>query len=291
VNLVGTARDFVPATGGTAVIDELEWDDEGVTVGGTRFRVGFGSGARFNTGPDELPLMKVRPSVERYVDLIATLRPRRVVELGIFYGGSVAFLTLLSKPDRYVATDIRRSASPQFEAWLKSHKDVVRPYYGVDQSDVAALRTIMAEEFAGEPLDLVVDDASHLLGPTRTSFNTLFPLLRPGGVYVIEDWAGAHTFERNLAQDPAVADRIAIEVGKRPESAKQALLTRLVFEIVLAFAYTDLVADIDIHRHWMSVTRGLEQPDPEHFDIAECHLCLGQLVLGDEPAGLGFPEL
>jgi predicted methyltransferase len=35
-------------------------------------------------------------------------------------------------------------------------------------------------------LDLVVDDTSHL-GPTRASFNTLFPRLRPGGVYVIED--------------------------------------------------------------------------------------------------------
>ena len=41
-----------------------------------------------------------------------------------------------------------------------------------------ALGTIVAEEFGDERLDLVVDDASHSLEPTRTSSETLFPRLR-----------------------------------------------------------------------------------------------------------------
>jgi hypothetical protein len=49
------------------------------------------------------------------------------------------------------------------------------------------------EQFDGGPLDLVVDDCSHLYEPTRASFNELFPRLRPGGAYVIEDWVWAHT--------------------------------------------------------------------------------------------------
>ena len=52
----------------------------------------------------------------------------------------------------------------------------------------ARLAEIVDEAFGDEPLDLVVDDCSHRYKPSRASFNELFPRLRPGGVYVIEDW-------------------------------------------------------------------------------------------------------
>ena len=42
-------------------------------------------------------------------------------------------------------------------------------------------------EFDGR-LDLVIDDASHELHATKASFETLFPLPRSGGWYIIEDW-------------------------------------------------------------------------------------------------------
>jgi hypothetical protein len=37
------------------------------------------------------------------------------------------------------------------------------------------------------PLDLIVDDGSHVNGDQITTFKTLFPHLNPGGYYVIED--------------------------------------------------------------------------------------------------------
>lgn len=36
--------------------------------------------------------------------------------------------------------------------------------------------------------DLIVDDCSHKGGPTRRSWELLWPLVKPGGWYVIEDW-------------------------------------------------------------------------------------------------------
>jgi hypothetical protein len=36
--------------------------------------------------------------------------------------------------------------------------------------------------------DFIIDDCSHLARPTRLTFDTLFPHLRHGGIYVIEDW-------------------------------------------------------------------------------------------------------
>jgi len=63
----------------------------------------------------------------------------------------------------------------------------VRLYWQTSQSDRGALRQLISTE-CPEGLDLVIDDASHMYHPTRISFETVFPFLRPGGWYVIEDW-------------------------------------------------------------------------------------------------------
>lgn len=55
------------------------------------------------------------------------------------------------------------------------------PHWGVEQSDARTLGEIGGREFGDEPLDPVVDDASHLLEPTRTTFNALFPRLQHEG--------------------------------------------------------------------------------------------------------------
>ncbi|GAA3507443.1 class I SAM-dependent methyltransferase [Streptomyces showdoensis] len=58
-----------------------------------------------------------------------------------------------------------------------------------DQNDPEYL-TAMAREHG--PFDLVIDDGSHVNEHVRTSFRTLFPLVRPGGLYVIEDLQTAY---------------------------------------------------------------------------------------------------
>lgn len=53
-----------------------------------------------------------------------------------------------------------------------------------DQGDPSFL-TELADHIG--PLDVVIDDGSHVSNHVLTSFQTLFPRLRDGGVYVIED--------------------------------------------------------------------------------------------------------
>jgi hypothetical protein len=38
-----------------------------------------------------------------------------------------------------------------------------------------------------DPIDVIIDDGSHVMEHLRASFTHLFPKLRPGGVYVLED--------------------------------------------------------------------------------------------------------
>jgi hypothetical protein len=53
-----------------------------------------------------------------------------------------------------------------------------------DQSDVALL-TAINEEYG--PFDVIVDDGSHVNGHVIVTFSALFPLLKPGGMYIVED--------------------------------------------------------------------------------------------------------
>ncbi|MBX6766584.1 MAG: class I SAM-dependent methyltransferase [Actinomadura rubrobrunea] len=57
-----------------------------------------------------------------------------------------------------------------------------------DQSDPVSLRAV-AERFG--PFDIVIDDGSHISSHVLTSFEALFPHVRPDGLYVIEDLHGS----------------------------------------------------------------------------------------------------
>jgi hypothetical protein len=77
----------------------------------------------------------------------------------------------------------------------------------------------------------VVDDASHTYEETKASFEILFPLLQPGGIYLIEDWSWAHGPRYQSPDAP---------FSKRPA------LSNLLFEQIMLLASTYLIAEIRV---------------------------------------------
>jgi len=214
-------------------------------------------------------LFKERTLVERYVELAEKLRPQRIFELGIYAGGSTAFLFELAHPRVLVAIDHKPPNGPALRNYIASEDldEVIRIHDDVDQADRGRLAAIAAEAFGDEPLDLVIDDCSHLYEPTRASFNELFPRLRPGGVYVIEDWPWAHPPLE--AEDP---ERV-LYPGQVP-------LTRLLFEVMLAIpSVPGLIADVTVFPRSLRVTRGDAKVEPERFEIAACSNQKGRRLL------------
>ena len=119
------------------------------------------------------------------------MRVKNVLELGIYGGGSIAFWFELLQPDKYVALDLEPwGDTDYFNKYIASHKleNRIKTFWKTNQSNREALRAIVATEFNGPP-DLIIDDASHFYSETKASFETLFPQLRPGGLYIIEDWS------------------------------------------------------------------------------------------------------
>jgi cephalosporin hydroxylase len=152
------------------------WDGNVLHVNGLTFSVNYLTNAGHPEGA--FTVFKSRSMVRDEMRIVHPLQPRRILEIGTDTGGSALLWRELLKPGKVVTVDL--SAEPLTLPGI-------RTYRGVDQADTAALRAIVESEFDGA-LDLVLDDASHVYEPTRASFDCLFPLLRPGGLYLIEDW-------------------------------------------------------------------------------------------------------
>jgi hypothetical protein len=226
-------------------------------------------------GQEGLVVFKAPELVERYAALVAELKPQFMFELGMFGGGSTLFFTEIARPRKIVAIDLEpvEGWRDRIERGLSDSglADAVLTFGGVNQGDRARLAKIADEAFEGAPLDLVLDDCSHLYEETRDSFNELFPRLRPGGVYAIEDWYWAHTA---VGQEPLE--------GLFPSETP---LTRLVFEIVLAIpGMPGLISDVSIESRVVIVRRGEAAVDPATFDISACSNPRGRRMLGSSRA-------
>lgn len=248
--------------------------------------------------PSRFSIVKPPALVERYRALCAEVRGGRILELGIAEGGSTALLSLLADPARLVAVDLEPARIAALDEFLAARglQDRVRPHYGIDQADRATLQALVAAEFGGEQLDLIIDDASHQLAPTRASFEALFAYLRPGGRYLIEDWNA----DLQMAEAVAVAvgdpdhpwhERVREQLAASLRDAQQGArarrppLARLALELVIGCGgQTGVIDEVTMHRGFVAVTRGPAPADPATFSMDDVYHDRFDL-LGPDPLG------
>jgi cephalosporin hydroxylase len=122
--------------------------------------------------------------IPTYQALTRTLPARAAIcELGVYEGGSLKlWQQMFPQYAVIVGVDIDPNAT-----WPPGTVKVV-----TDQQDPAlpdTLARVLASEALGHRgYDMIVDDASHNGHLTFKSFQHLWPLVVPGGYYVIEDW-------------------------------------------------------------------------------------------------------
>jgi SAM-dependent methyltransferase len=253
----------------------LEWDGLVLTVGGTRFRTiaderfaearhngPIAGAAKATRDADasslqaDLVVWKSRHEIEQQARLIEELRPEAIVEIGIAHGGGLALLAALAPTAKVVGIELNRDPPRAFAEHLSRRglEQRVRPYFGVDQADRTAVRAIVEREFGDRELDLVVDDASHMLAPTRASFEALFPTVRAGGCYVIEHWAWAHIDLGDSRETPLV---------EGPP------LTILVNQVLTIVGTDNGVDRVDADRTAAHVWRGRDPLDRERWRLPE----------------------
>lgn len=145
------------------------------------------------SSPHRIYLFKDRRFLSALTAILDRIVPKSMVEIGILHGGSTIYWAERYQLERLSAFEFA-PAAPMLARYLARHglTGKVRVHHGVSQDDAPALRAALGADFAGEPVDAVVDDASHGFLQTRATVETLLPYVRPGGAYVIEDWAWGH---------------------------------------------------------------------------------------------------
>lgn len=111
-----------------------------------------------------------------YESIIKIIKPKKLLEIGISFGGSIRMWSEYLPNTNILAFDINENRAKFSDFNLHNVKLLLG-----DQSDVKFLNTLK------DKYDIIIDDGSHKLNHILTSFNVLFNYLNDNGVYVIED--------------------------------------------------------------------------------------------------------
>jgi hypothetical protein len=172
----------------------VEWIDDGnALLNGIKVRFVSSGHSEARTSEAEIVVLKPRPFFEDYRVLLPdTQCSLNIVELGIFEGGSALILAAMYPNAKIIGFDLRRKNDAVLRHIDRmGYGDRVRFFYETSQDNAEAI-TGEIKSGLTTGIDLVIDDASHNYALTRKAFEIVFPLLRPGGLYVIEDWGWAH---------------------------------------------------------------------------------------------------
>lgn len=104
-------------------------------------------------------------------------KPLNLLEIGVGWGGSLYTWVEYFPKGSITAID-NNPKRKQFE------EGKIKIFIG-DQADAEFLKSVNTQT---GPYDIIIDDGGHMMQQQIISFQTLFPLLKDGGYYVIEDW-------------------------------------------------------------------------------------------------------
>ena len=235
--------------------EPIAWsNDFTFSVGDARFLMTLGD-YTLKTDQDRIIMLKDKGFLAAYTGLLRNHSVRNMLEFGIFEGGSQLFFASATSVRRISAIEI----APPSEAVLGHVERLglqkrVRLHYNTSQSDREKVTAILDRDFEGEPLDLIIDDASHMYEHSLAAFEIAFPRLRAGGLYVIEDWGWAHW---------------GGEVFAQPEWRAQNSMTTMVFELTMALgSQHGLMSKIEITPYYTAITKGA-LPSPPGFRLQD----------------------
>ena len=128
-----------------------------------------------------LPLQKNPFDLAIYPVLLERTRPRTLIEIGSFAGGSALWF---AEQGEQLGTGLRA-----YSVDLNPPADVSHPSVTFLQGDARDLGTVLTPAFlkALERPLMVVEDSSHIAGTTAAVLDFFDPWLRPGEYIVIED--------------------------------------------------------------------------------------------------------
>lgn len=169
------------------------------------------------TTAERIVFCKTYDMILEYIKLYESAPFRNVLNFGFHRGGCVLFFaSAFEQVEKVVGIDITEY-DPAIIKVINDHElsDKIKLHFSTSQ-DSSNVVDIIIDDLNEMP-DLIIDDCSHEYELTKRSFELTFPLLKPGGRYIIEDWCWSH--------QPACQPEGSWNGGKPG-------LSNLIFEIV-----------------------------------------------------------
>ena len=116
------------------------------------------------------------PIYERKFDSVKA-DVKKILEIGVAYGSSMRMWKEYFPGAMIYGIDIHGDAK-------KKEEDRIKVFIG-DQSDEFFLASVISS--IGGDIDIIIDDGSHNPEHQIKSFTKLFPFLKSGGTYIVED--------------------------------------------------------------------------------------------------------
>lgn len=131
-----------------------------------------------------MEVLQVSEELEWMTGLFRSLQPKRVLEIGVYQGGTLrAWMENAPADAHFVAVDIDIRNCVEWTHWLHGLQ-TLRPVKGSSQ-DLHVRRVIAANS----PYDWVFIDGDHHLEAVAADVELVLPLIRPGGVLALHDIA------------------------------------------------------------------------------------------------------
>ena len=117
-----------------------------------------------------------------------------VMEIGVFFGSSLRMWkeylpnAEIHGLDHFTGKQGNGSSFYGFMKYFDEQKDNPDPrikLFKVDQSSISELNSFASK--SEMKYDFILDDGSHLMRDQQLTFAILFPLVKPGGYFIIED--------------------------------------------------------------------------------------------------------
>lgn len=122
---------------------------------------------------------KPKQLLDVYTDFFRSgFQPKRILEIGIKYGGSLALWRHIFPECSVLGIDVELQVPEK-----------ARLHFGhVGGVEIREMDAISKDVCGLGNFDLIIDDGSHVFRDITESYHLLWPSVNPGGFYVIEDW-------------------------------------------------------------------------------------------------------
>ena len=234
--------------------NKISWNGKGLEIADLQFVL-----ERYKKQKDveSFILFKDKIILSEYEKYFATYtgQVNNILEIGMWDGGSMALWYELLKPEKIVGIDIEdKKDNEYFIKWkndrLTKDNSLIKTFWNINQANKTALLDICKSELENN-IDMIIDDASHVYDYTLASFETLFPLLKPGGIYIIEDWAWLHWKEL---------------VHYFPKGQG---LSKLIYEVIQSLGSTEkLINSVTVYHGFAVIEKG-EKEISENFKLQD----------------------